>query len=104
MENNQRWGCYIVPVLFNLYSGTEGMGVTVELAEKLIRRYIRNDKERMITECLLVDDCSLLASTRSGANRTTQEYQYTSGEFGQWFDSEHPKEKAHGYTKDPRGE
>ena len=43
---------------------------------------MRNASERRITECQFVDDSALIASTRSGAERSALGYQRTASDFG----------------------
>ena len=96
VENGLRQGCCMAPVLFNLYTclvmecwqakvedvGGVGVNLRYKYDHKLFRQYIRNAVERKLTGCFFADDGALLASTRSGAERSIREYQAVCTEFG----------------------
>ena len=96
MENGLRQGCCMALVLFNLYTcvilerwkarveGVDGVGINLKYKYDymLFRRNTRNAAEIKLTECFFADDGTLLAGTRSGAERALQVYQATSTDFG----------------------
>ena len=86
----------MAPVLFNLYScvmierwsegvlNFEGCGLHLrcKLDQKLFRRYTRNAEEKKIMDCQFADDAALLATTKAGAERVTEEYMKVAQDFG----------------------
>ena len=94
--NGLRQGCYMALVLFNLYTclvmecwqarveDIRGVGANLRYKydHKLFRQYTRNAVERKLTGCFFAADGALLASTRSGAERSVREYQAVCTEFG----------------------
>ncbi len=86
-----RQGCYMAPVLFNLYTcavmekwlekrETEvevGVRVLYKLDGKLFRR-LQKCRARVVTDCLFADDGALLSSSRSGAESAIRAYQCVS--------------------------
>ena len=91
MENGLRQGCCMATVLFNLYTCLEVERWLVRMGElesltstSMMRSYSGGTREMQVTgeslsTSLLI---ALLATTRSGAERSAIGYQRTSSEFG----------------------
>ena len=84
--NGLRQGFCMAPVIFNLFTylmmehwqarveGAKSVGISLKFKydHKLFKRYIKNSYVKLLTECLFADDGALLASKRSGAEKSCE--------------------------------